>query len=186
MLVVLSAPSGAGKTTIAKILLQDVEGLEFSISATTRQKRDGERDKVDYYFLTKEEFEERIAQNDLVEYEQIFGNYYGTLKSAINIALKQGKNLLFDVDVKGGISLKRLFPEDAILIFVKPPSLSELRNRIEKRGTDSKEQIGTRMERAEWELSQIDEFDYVIENDNLQRAVNEVKKIIREKTGLKV
>lgn len=184
MLIVLSAPSGAGKTTIARRLLSDFSALRFSISATTRAIREGERDGIDYYFLSREDFDRRIAQNELVEYEEIFGNYYGTLKSEIDRALDQGENLIFDVDVKGGLSLKRLYPDDTVLIFVKPPSMKELRARIEKRGTDSNEEITTRLERAAWELEQIDQFDYVVVNDNLEKAVDEIEVLIRIKTGL--
>lgn len=186
MLIVLSAPSGAGKTTIAHALLDSVSGLRFSISATTRAKRGGEVDGVDYYFLDTEDFKRRIDAGELVEYEEIFGNYYGTLKTEIDKALQKGSHLLFDVDVKGGLSLKGMYPDDTVLVFVKPPSIEELRHRIEGRGTDSKESIETRLQRAEWELAQINAFDFVVVNDDLARAIDEVKEIVRKHTGLPI
>jgi guanylate kinase len=183
MLIVLSAPSGTGKTTIARALMQDVETLRFSVSATTRPQRNGEENGSDYHFLSREEFERRIEQNDLVEYEEIFGNLYGTLRSETKLALQRGEHLLFDVDVKGGLSLKESYPNDTVLIFVKPPSLEELKARIENRGTDTEEQIETRLARAEFELGQMQNFDHVVVNDDLRRAVEEVKKIVRDETG---
>ncbi len=180
MLLVVSAPSGAGKTTIVKHILKQYPSFGFSVSATTRGKRPGEIDGKDYYFLSKEEFEKRINRGDLVEHEEIYSNYYGTLKSEIERALENGRDIVFDVDVNGGLSIKARFPE-AVIIFVKPPSLETLRRRLEGRGSETKEQIECRMERVEMELEKGEQYDYIIVNDELKRALGEVFDIIEKK-----
>ena len=180
MLLVVSAPSGAGKTTIVKKVLQQYPSFGFSVSATTRQKRQGEVDGKDYFFISRGEFERRIADGELVEFEEIYSNYYGTLKSEVEKALSNGNDIVFDVDVNGGLSIKAKFPE-AVLIFVKPPSVEILRKRLEGRGSETAEQIDGRMARVQMELEKGEQFDYIIINDELKRAVNEVFDIINKK-----
>lgn len=178
MLFVLSAPSGSGKTTIARSVLRHFDDLSFSVSATTRSRRPKETDGKDYHFLSRDEFESRIEEGGLVEWEEIYGNLYGTLKAETDRALSEGGQLLFDIDVKGALSLKRLYPDDAVLIFIRPPSLDVLRERLERRGTDDEAVIARRMERAAWELAQAPRFDHVVVNDDLSRSIPEVKRII--------
>lgn len=180
ILLVVSAPSGAGKTTIVKRILGQYPSFGFSVSATSRDKRPGEVEGKDYYFMTKKEFEKRIAGDELVEYEKIYSNYYGTLKSEIRNALEIGKDIVFDVDVNGGLSIKSKFPE-AVTVFVKPPSLEILRKRLEGRGSETEEEIDRRMERVEMELEKGGHYDYIIINDELKRAVGEVFDIIEMK-----
>ncbi|MFZ1081505.1 MAG: guanylate kinase [Candidatus Kryptoniota bacterium] len=177
LLLVISAPSGAGKTTIVKEVLRQFPTFKFSVSATTRKIRTGEINGKDYFFLTKDEFDKKIADGDLVEYEEIYSSYYGTLKSETEKALSNGENMVFDVDVKGGLSIKKKFPE-AVLIFIKPPSIEILRKRLEGRGSESKEQIERRMTRVPMELEKGDLYDYIIINDELRKAVKEVFDII--------
>ncbi len=180
MLLVVSAPSGAGKTTIVKEVLRQYPSFGFSVSATTRQKRQGEVDGKDYFFISRGEFEKRIADGGLVEFEEIYSNYYGTLKSEVEKALSNGNDIVFDVDVNGGLSIKAKFPE-AVLIFVKPPSVEILRKRLEGRGSETAGQIDGRMARVQMELEKGEQFDYIIINDELKRAVNEVFDIINKK-----
>lgn len=173
-LFVFSAPSGAGKTTIIKALREQVADLEFSISATTRAPRYGEEHGVSYFFLSKEEFEQRILAGDLIEYEEIFGNYYGTLKSEVAKAIQSGKRLIFDIDVKGALSVRKAFPDQTRLIFIKPPSLEILKDRLQNRKTESEEQLSKRLERAEMEIAESSKFDAVVVNDNLADAIASV------------
>ncbi|MCU0454265.1 MAG: guanylate kinase, partial [Bacteroidetes bacterium] len=147
-LIVLSAPSGAGKTSIAKVLLQRFPRLTFSVSATTRPMRPGEVHGRDYFFLTKEDFRRRIDQGDLVEWEEIYTNYYGTLRSEVDRTLTNGQMMLFDVDVKGALSIKAKYPNDAVLIFVAPPSVEELRTRLVNRKTEDAATVERRMARV--------------------------------------
>ncbi|MBS1904742.1 MAG: guanylate kinase [Bacteroidetes bacterium] len=178
-LIVLSAPSGAGKTTITKrVLAKHADKLTFSISATTRAMRNGERDGVDYYFLSKEDFVHKIKNNELIEYEEIFGNYYGTLVSEIDRAKSQGKSLIFDIDVKGGISIRTRFPDDSLLIFIAPPSLEVLRERLTNRGTESAEVIERRLARAKMEMEMAEVYDFTVVNDDLDTATAEVEALI--------
>jgi guanylate kinase len=182
MLYVIAAPSGAGKTTIVKELLRKNKDLVFSVSATTRERRKGEVDGVDYFYLTKEEFREKIDSGDLVEYELLFnGDFYGTLKSFVNDYMKKGRNLIFDIDVKGALSLKNIYGDDALLIFIMPPDIEALKKRLTGRGTESIEQIEERIRRAELEMNIADKFDVVVVNDDLEKAVNEIQKIIEIK-----
>lgn len=176
----VSAPSGAGKTTIVKEILRQFPTFRFSVSATTRKMRPGETDGKDYFFLTRSEFEKRIADGDLVEYEEIYSNYYGTLKSEVEKALANGESIVFDIDVKGGLSIKSKFPE-AVLVFVKPPSFEVLKKRLEGRGSESGEQVEKRMARVPMELEKGQLYDYIIINDELKRAVSEVFGIINMK-----
>jgi guanylate kinase len=178
-LIVLSAPSGAGKTTIAhEVLARHTADVMFSVSATTRPQRPQERDGVDYYFVTREKFEELIASDALIEHEEIFGNYYGTPKSEIARARQMGKRLLFDIDVKGGISIRNKFPDESLLLFIAPPDMHTLETRLRDRRTESAEIIQRRLERAQMEMGMASEYDHIIVNDNLEQAVAEVETII--------
>ncbi len=176
-LIVLSSPSGGGKTTVSKHLRSLYPNLEFSISATTRAKRPNETFGVDYYYLTREEFENKIKNDELAEYEEIFGNYYGTLKSEIDKKLEAGYILLFDIDVKGAFALKRAYPENTLLIFLAPISENVLEQRLRGRSTETEEQIQIRLARAKMEIEQSKDFDYVIINDNLQQTFQEIEGI---------
>ena len=178
-LVIFSAPSGSGKTTIVKELLKRFDCFEFSISATSRQPRGAEQNGVDYYFLTNEEFKERVARNEFVEWEEVYqGTCYGTLKSEMERIWNNDKVIIFDVDVMGGINLKRLFGEDACSMFIMPPSIEELERRLRGRGTDAEEVIQKRVAKAEFEISKAPEFDHVVINDKLDVAVDEATEII--------
>ncbi|MEO6939965.1 MAG: guanylate kinase [Candidatus Kapaibacterium sp.] len=178
-LIVLSAPSGAGKTTITKrILARHPAELMFSVSATTRSMRPGEHDGIDYYFLTREKFVERIDANGLIEFEEIFGNHYGTPVDEIERARNMGKSLLFDIDVKGGLSIRNRFPDQSLLIFIAPPSIQVLENRLRSRMTDSDEVIKRRLARAEMEMEMSGQYDHIVINDDLESAVSEVESLI--------
>ena len=180
-LIIFSAPSGSGKTTIVRELLKRFDRFEFSISATSRQPRGQEQDGVDYYFLTNDEFRSRVERNEFVEWEEVYaGTCYGTLKSEMERIWNKGNVIIFDVDVMGGINLKRLFGDDACSIFIMPPSVEELERRLRGRGTDSEEVIQKRIAKAEFEISKAPEFDNVVINDKLEDAVAEVTKIIND------
>ncbi len=185
-LIVLSAPSGSGKTTIARAMLQKYPGMLFSVSATTRSPRAGEVDGRDYFFLSKDVFRQRVDEGDLVEWEEIYGNYYGTLKSEVDRALRRGKIMLFDVDVKGALSIKRVYPDDSILIFIKPPSFEVLRQRLMNRKTEDEATIQRRLERVPMELEKGNQFDWQVINDDLQMAIDTVNKIIRQHTDSEI
>ncbi len=178
-LIVFSAPSGAGKTTIVKHLLQQGFNLEFSISATSRQARHTETHGKDYYFLSEEEFRAKVENNEFLEWEEVYkGTCYGTLKSEVERIRELGKNVIFDVDVVGGLNIKKYYGDDALAVFVEPPSVAELRNRLIGRSTDSEETIAMRVAKAEHELSFAPQFDVVITNDKLEVAFKEAEKII--------
>jgi guanylate kinase len=179
-LIVISAPSGAGKTTVARHLLQRFPQLRFSVSATTRPKRPGEVDGRDYFFWSREQFEQAIARGELVEYEEIFGHLYGTLRSQVEQALGAGEFLLFDIDVKGALALRRAYPEQTFLIYVAPPSIEELERRLRQRGTESEEQIRRRLERAAMELQFQDHFDVVIRNEQLEQTLARAEQIVAQ------
>ena len=179
-LIVFSAPSGTGKSTVAKLVMERLGSLEFSVSATTRPMRPGERDGIDYHFLSRETFEQKIAENGFIEHEFFFGNFYGTLLDKTTEAIEAGRNLLFDLDVKGALNLKRIFGERALLVFLKPPSMEELARRLQERKSESAETLKSRLERAEMELSHADQFDFVVVNDDLGRAVDAVASRIAE------
>jgi guanylate kinase len=179
-LIVLSAPSGCGKTTIAKAVLNRHPRILFSVSATTRPRRNAEMEGKDYFFLPRTEFENRIRKGDLIEWEEIYGNYYGTLKSEVNKALQQGRAMLFDVDVKGGLSIRKAFRDDSVLIFIKPPSFEVLWKRLENRKTENFETFKVRMERVPMELEEGNKFDFQVVNDDLQKAIEEVDRIVRQ------
>ncbi|MEJ6775918.1 MAG: guanylate kinase [Crocinitomicaceae bacterium] len=169
--VIFSAPSGAGKTTIVHHLLNQDLGLEFSVSACSRDPRGIEENGQDYYFLGLEEFKTRIAKGEFVEWEEVYtNNFYGTLKSEMERIWRAGKVVIFDVDVIGGLNLKKKFQDDAFAIFVKPPSYEELENRLRGRSTETEEKINQRMEKATKELLFAPEFDYILVNDDLAEA----------------
>jgi guanylate kinase len=179
-LLIFSAPSGSGKTTIVRRLLEQFSNLEFSISATSRSPRGVEKNGVDYYFLSAEEFAEAVAANKFVEWEEVYkGTCYGTLRSEMERIWSKGNVILFDVDVMGGIRLKEIFGEDAMSIFVMPPSIEELRRRLEGRGTDAPEVIEKRIAKASFELTKAPEFDKQVVNDDLEVAVAEVAEIVK-------
>lgn len=179
-LIVISSPSGGGKSTIAKYLLSLYPDIKFSISATTRKIREGEVEGKDYYFLSKELFVNKIKSNELVEYEEIFGNLYGTLKSEVANKIKNNDTILFDVDVKGALSLRKAFPEETLLIFIAPPSFEILEERLRSRRTESDEEIKNRLNRAEEENKYKGYFDYVIINDKLENAYKEIEEISKK------
>lgn len=177
--IIFSAPSGAGKSTLVKYLLQQDFNLEFSVSATSRPPRGNEKNGVEYHFLTLELFRQKITNQEFIEYEEVYpGMFYGTLKSEVEKNLAEGKNLIFDVDVVGGINVKRYFGDRALSIFVKPPSVEELHKRLTLRGTDSPEVIEKRINKADWELQFAPKFDVIIVNDNLEAALHETERII--------
>ena len=178
-LVIISAPSGAGKTTIVKYLLGSGLNLTFSVSATTRRIRGNEINGKDYFFLSVREFRDKIGKGEFVEWEEVYkDHYYGTLKSEIKRIRDENKNVLFDVDVKGGINLKHIYGKDSISIFIMPPSITELENRLINRGTDSQEKIRMRITKAQEEMKSADKFDHIVINDNLEKAQTESYKLI--------
>lgn len=181
-LVVFSAPSGSGKSTIINYLLRRKElNLHFSISATSRSPRGTEQDGVEYYFLSPEEFRRRIEAGDFLEYEEVYTDkFYGTLKSEVERRLKNGDNVILDVDVAGGCNIKEYYGEQALSVFIRPPHLHELRRRLETRGTDSPEIIEQRLAKAEYELSFKSRFDAVIINDNLEQAQQEACRTVKK------
>lgn len=179
-LIIFSAPSGSGKSTIINYLLQQPLRLRFSISATSRQPRGTEKDGVEYYFLSPEEFKARIAKGDFLEYEEVYTDkFYGTLKSEVERILNEGDNVIFDVDVVGGCNIKRYYGERALSVFIQPPSIEELRKRLVGRGTDTPEVIESRIAKAEYELGFADKFDTVVINDDLETAKAEALQVIQ-------
>jgi guanylate kinase len=178
-LVIFSAPSGAGKTTIVRDLLERGLNLSFSVSATTRPPRGKEKDGIDYFFLTVPEFKRRIGNNEFVEWEEVYTDlFYGTLRSEVERIRAVGNHVLFDVDVKGGIRLKQIYGEKALAIFVMPPSVDELKNRLISRGTDSMEKIRIRVEKAHQELLMADQFDEIIVNESLKKATEDAFRVV--------
>lgn len=179
-LIIFSAPSGSGKSTIINHLLQQDLNLAFSISATSRPPRGTERDGVEYFFLTPDEFRERIARDEFLEYEEVYpGRFYGTLKSQVEKQLAAGQNVVFDVDVVGGCNIKKYYGERALSVFIQPPSVEELRRRLVGRGTDAPEVIEDRVAKAEYELGFAPQFDVVVVNDNLEEAQQRTYDVIR-------
>lgn len=180
-LIIFSAPSGAGKTTIVKHLLQQNFNLEFSISATSRSPRHTELHGKDYYFLTNDEFQKKVKNNEFLEWEEVYkGTCYGTLKSEVESLRNKGKNVIFDVDVVGGLNIKKYYDKEALAVFVQPPSVEELRKRLTNRSTDSKDKIAMRIAKAEHELSFATQFDVVLINEKLDKAYMEAERIVSE------
>lgn len=179
--VIFSAPSGAGKTTIVKHLLSQNLGLEFSISACTRAPRNNEVDGKDYYFISPADFKKQIAEGAFVEWEEVYENqYYGTLKIEVNRIWDKGHHVIFDVDVQGGVNLKKYFGDRALSIFVKPPSIDILKERLLKRGTETPETIHRRLGKATQEMSFADQFDYVLVNNELEKSKTEAITVIKK------
>ena len=178
-LIIFSAPSGSGKSTLVQYLLTQVPGFAFSISATSRAPRGAEKDGVDYYFLSLEEFQQRVAEEAFLEWEEVYpGQCYGTLKSEVEKSWSVGDAVAFDIDVVGGKNLKAQFGEQALALFIQAPSIEELERRLVARATDSPEKIKLRIEKASWEMNQSEYFDHIIINDDLDRAKAEAKKLL--------
>jgi guanylate kinase len=183
-IIVVSAPSGSGKTTIIKSILKSFSDVVFSVSATTRNKRENEIDGIDYFFLNKKEFEEKVKNNEFVEWEKVYDYYYGTLKSFIETNVNNEKSVLLELDVYGALSIKKIYSHSS-LIYILPPSYEEIMKRLKNRNTESEKDLKKRLERARLELRFKDKFDYFIENKNLNKAIEDTKilinKIIKEK-----
>ena len=183
-LIIFSAPSGAGKSTIVHHILTCGFNLEFSVSATSRAPRGNEVHGVDYYYLTPEEFRAKIRKNEFLEYEEVYpDSFYGTLRSEVDRITGEGKNVVFDIDVLGGINIKKQYDEQALALFIAPPSIEVLHQRLVGRGTDTPEMIAKRIGKAEFELSFAPQFDRVVVNDDLDKAKNEAEQIISKFLG---
>ena len=183
-LFVISGPSGGGKTTIVKAILKRHPDFEFSVSATTRAKRPAEIEGKDYFFLRKEDFEKLLRDGELVEHEQIYGDYYGTLKKEVDRTFATGRCMVFDVDVRGGFSIKERYDGDAVLLFIEPPSRDTLEQRLRSRKTEDEKTFQKRMERVSMELEVGKRFDYRIVNDKLSKAIDDVDAIIQNHISL--
>lgn len=180
-LIIFSAPSGSGKSTLINYLMQQGLPLSFSVSATSRAPRGTEQHGKEYYFLTTEEFRERIAEGEFLEYEEVYpGKYYGTLKSEVERLRNDGRHVIFDVDVVGGVNIKRFYGDDALSVFIKPPSVDVLHERLVGRGTDAPEVITTRIAKAVQELTYAPKFDRIVVNDVLEKAQAEVLRLVSE------
>lgn len=177
--IIFSAPSGSGKSTIVSHILKLHPEMEFSVSATSRAPRGQERNGIEYHFFTADEFRKMIAEDKFVEYEEVYaGSFYGTLKSEVQRIWDKGHVIIFDVDVKGGVNLKKYFGNKALSVFIQAPSVEELRKRLIARGTDSAEAIAKRVAKASEEMTYADEFDYILVNDDLQKAYAEAEKVV--------
>lgn len=180
-LIIISAPSGSGKTTLVKHLLETIPSLSFSISATSRQMREGEVHGRDYFFISRDAFSEKIATNDLLEWEEVYaGNYYGTLRSEVDHLLNSGRNVIFDVDVVGGVNIKKAFGPRALSIFISPPSIEALEERLKNRNTDSLETIKNRVNKAIHEMEYAQKFDYILVNDCLNTAKKKAVELVED------
>lgn len=179
-IIVVAAPSGCGKSTIINAVMENAElNLGFSVSATTRPPRPGETEGVSYYFMTEEAFRETIAEGGFIEYEEVYpGRFYGTLQSEIERITDSGRNIILDLDVNGALGVKKLYGKEALTVFIEPPSLEELRRRLEFRGTESPEVIDVRIDRAQYELSRAPEFDRRIVNDRLDVAIKQTRNLL--------
>lgn len=177
--IIFSAPSGSGKSTIVSHILKLHPEMEFSVSATSRAPRGHERNGIEYHFFTADEFRKMIAEDKFVEYEEVYaGSFYGTLKSEVQRIWDKGHVIIFDVDVKGGVNLKKYFGDKALSVFIQAPSVEELRKRLVARGTDSAEAIAKRVAKASEEMTYADKFDYILVNDDLQKAYAEAEKVV--------
>ena len=182
-LIIISAPSGTGKSTIIGWLMKEHPelNLAFSISCTSRPPRGTEQNGVEYFFLSPEEFRQRIQNNEFLEYEEVYPNrFYGTLKEQVEKQLEAGQNVVFDVDVKGGCNIKKFYGDRALSLFIQPPSIEELRRRLEGRNTDTPDQIKIRLEKAEYEMSFAPQFDRILVNDDLETAKQEAVKLLND------
>lgn len=180
-LLIFSAPSGAGKTTIVKHLLQKDFDLNFSVSATSREPRSGEKHGKDYFFLSEKEFREKIEKDEFLEWEEVYkGIFYGTLKSEVERIRNAGKHVIFDVDVVGGLNIKKHYGDDALAVFVQPPSVEELKKRLKNRSTESDEKIKMRVAKAEYEMSFAKQFDSVLINDELEKTLKKAEQLITD------
>lgn len=182
-LLIFCAPSGSGKSTLVQWLIKEHPelNLRFSISCTTRQPRGTEQNGVEYFFITPDEFRKKIAEEAFVEYEEVYTDkFYGTLKSQVQSQIERGENVMFDIDVKGGCNIKRQYGDEALGLFIQPPSIEELRRRLTGRGTDSAEMVEQRLAKAEYEMSFAPQFDRIIVNDDLEKAKEDVYSAIRE------
>lgn len=178
-IIAVSSPSGGGKTSVVKRILKDFPDIVFSVSVTTRPKRSNEVDGIDYFFVNDDEFEKKIGNKEFIEWERFYDYYYGTLKSFVDDNINFGKSVLFEVDVKGALSLKKIYPE-SILIFIDPPSFEELVIRLKNRKTESESDLQKRIDRAKMELSFKKDFDYIFVNDELNKVYKSVKSLIKE------
>ncbi len=179
-LIIFSAPSGSGKSTLVHYLLDQVPGFAFSISATSRAPRGAEKEGVDYYFLSAASFKERVERGEFLEWEEVYeGTYYGTLNSEVARSWEKGDAVAFDIDVVGGLNLKKQFGDRALALFIQAPSVEELERRLIDRGTDSPEKIKQRIDKAAWEMTQAEGFDHIIINDDLDRAKAEAKELLK-------
>ena len=182
-MLIVSAPSGSGKSTIVQWLMKEHPELRlyFSISCTSRAPRGTEQNGVEYFFISPDEFRDRITKNEFLEYEEVYHDrFYGTLKQQVERQREQGQNVVFDVDVKGGVNIKKHYGDEALSLFIQPPSVAELRKRLEGRGTDSAEAIEERLAKAEYEMTFASQFDYVIVNDDLQAAKQETLRVVMD------
>ena len=181
-IIIIAAPSGSGKTSVVRHLLNTLpEKLAFSISAATRQPRNNEQDKVDYYFISADEFKQRIANHEFVEWEMVYeGKYYGTLKSELHRIWNEDKTPLLDVDVKGGIHVQQQFPATSLSLFIEPPSLEELERRLRARGTETAESLQARISKASYEMTFKSHFDHIIVNDRLEEACRQAEELVRK------
>ena len=177
-IIAISAPSGSGKTTIVRRILKDIPEVIFSVSATTRKKRNDEKDGIHYYFITEQQFKEKIGKKEFIEWEKFYDYYYGTYKKTVDDAVSSGKSIILEVDVKGALSLKNIYP-DAVLIYIVSPSFDELVKRLKKRNTEDQADLQKRIDRAKMELGLKDKFDYFIDNTELDKATIEIEKLIR-------
>ncbi len=180
-LIIVSAPSGAGKTTLVKHLLENLDSVEFSISCATRSPRENEIHGKDYYFISTEDFKQKIENQEFAEFEEVYnGSFYGTLKSEIERIWAKNKAVIFDIDVVGGINLKKIFPENSLSIFIMPPSIDELENRLRTRNTETEDKLQMRIQKAEKELILAPEFDEIIINENLDLSKKEILDLVRD------
>jgi guanylate kinase len=178
-ILVLVAPSGGGKTTMAKRILDDFDQVRFSVSATTRAPRKGEKDGVNYHYISKEQFKEKIDKGDFLEWEEVYdGTLYGTLRKNVEKELEKGYFILLDIDVLGALNVKKIFEKDALAIFIQPPSIETLKKRLQKRSTDAQKDIQTRLERAKKEMAYANRFDHIIINDDLEKAYSQIKELV--------
>lgn len=179
--IIVSAPSGAGKTSIVRHLLDAVPELQFSVSATTRHKRDYEEDGKDYYFITPDQFKERLANDEFLEWQEVYKDqFYGSLKSEVERIWENGGTVIFDVDVLGGLNIKKFYGDKALAVFIEPPTLEELCNRLKNRGTETEESLKKRLDKAEYEISFADQFDRIVLNDDLKTAQQEMIDLVQD------